>query len=411
MNPHHLCVVTETYFPEVNGVAISLQRLLQSLNPNVFRVSMVRTRPKPKKSGASAQAKTDVPLASSNASSQVGELKAGELQVRGIRVPQYPDVQLGLPAGSALQRAWENDRPALVYVATEGPLGASAVAMARKMNIPVISAFHTNFHRYSGYYGVGWIQSLVMAWMRRFHNRTALTLVPSRTLVQELTSAGLQRVEWLPHGVDCEHFHPARRSVRLREAWGIQGREVVALMVGRLAAEKNLVTALSAVQSARRAGHRIRSVVVGDGPMRAALERQFPEAIFCGEQTGVALAAHYASADVFLMPSQTETFGLVTLEAMASGLPVVAYDLAAAGEFVRPGVDGMLASDLSEQAFNDALCGLLSLEPTFMGLDARAQAEQLSWPSVARQFERRTLALLANQYDCQQVVQPLQNPL
>lgn len=386
MTALHLCLVTETYLPEVNGVANSLQRLLSHLNSDVFRVSIIRTSPK-----------VDYPQA------------ANEIWVRGLSVPQYPDIQLGLPAGQRIRRAWREDPPDIVYVATEGMLGASAVAQARYMAVPVISAFHTNFHRYSGYYGMGWIHTAVMMWMRRFHNRTDATLVPSRAMVKELTAEGIDRVEWLPHGVDCEHFTPNLRSQHLRRAWASHD-EIVLLYVGRLAAEKNLRVALEAAEVARKGGFNIRMVVVGEGPLRQELETLYPHAVFTGVKTGDELARHYASADVFLMPSQTETFGLVTLEAMASGLPVVAYNMAAAGECVRPGVDGYLAANESPEAFYEALQALLMSDSTLMGIDARAQAESLSWHMVARQFERRLFEIVADQDASTDLVQPLQNP-
>lgn len=382
----HLCLVTETYLPEVNGVANSLQRLISHLNPELFRVSIIRTAPKVEY-----------------------EQAPNEIWVRGLSVPQYPDVQLGLPAGQRIRRAWKLDPPDIVYVATEGFLGASAVAQARYFSLPVISAFHTNFHRYSDYYGMGWIHTAVMAWMRRFHNRTDATLVPSRAMVKELSAARIERVEWLSHGVDCQHFCPSLRRQELRRDWGVKD-EIVLLYVGRLAAEKNLQVALEAAEVAMKHGHRVRTVVVGDGPLRAELQAHYPHMLFTGVKTGSELASHYASADVFLMPSQTETFGLVTLEAMASGLPVVAYNMAAAGECVRVGVDGYLAQDETPSAFSAALLQMLNFDPTLMGIDARSQAESYSWQMVARQFERRLLELLADKQEARNMVQPLQTP-
>jgi len=387
MSLRHICVVTETYLPEVNGVANSLQRLITHLNPELYRVSIVRPAPR---------VTMDVP--------------DNEVWVRGVSIPQYPDLQLGLPARRILKKHWNQEQPDLIYVATEGLLGASAVALAREQGLPVVSAFHTNFHRYSGYYGLGVMRRMIMAWMRRFHNRTDATIVPSRAMVSELIEEGIKRVEWLPHGVDCERFNPSHRSISLRQDWGVEAGEQVALCVGRIAAEKNLIVALRAVRQMRLDGHRIRPVIVGDGPMLQSLTEEFPEAVFTGVKTGKALSACFASADLFLMPSKTETFGLVTLEAMASGLPVVAYDLAAAREFVRTGVDGALATDESAEAFTEALSVALRGDATLMGLDARSQAEQLSWHMVARQFERRIESLLVSARDQPGMVQPLQTP-
>ena len=270
------------------------------------------------------------------------EVPDNEVWVKGISIPQYPDLQLGLPSKTALRSHWKANPPDLVYVATEGLLGASAVAMAREHNLPVISAFHTNFHRYSGYYGLGVMRRMIMAWMRRFHNRTHVTLVPSRSMVNELTSEGMERVEWLPHGVDCRRFNPVHRSATLREEWGVEAREQVALCVGRVAVEKNLIVALNAVRQMRLEGRQVRPVIVGDGPLRETLSEEFPEAVFTGVKTGQALSECFASADLFLMPSQTETFGLVTLEAMASGSVLIVDNRGGWRRMVRHGVTGWL---------------------------------------------------------------------
>ena len=371
MTTYHLCIVTETFSPDVNGVAISLQQLIRHLNPTLFRVSVVRPAPQ-----------------------QAYQPAMPEIWTRGVRVPLYPDVQLGLPATRTLRSAWRDDWPDVVYIATEGPLGASAAALARHVDIPVISAFHTNFHRYSGYYGFGWVQGLIMKWLRRFHNRTDRTLVPSEDLKNDLTLDGFERVHWLSHGVDCEVFSPAFRSQSLRDAWGVAPDETVLLFVGRMAPEKNLALAIRAVESAQADGHAVRLVAVGDGPLRKRLQQEHPNVIFTGICTGETLSACFASADVFLMPSQTETFGLVTLEAMASGLPVVAFNLAAAGQFVEPQA-GILAQDLSEESFILALGQLLNNAMiSDAGQRAREIAEASSWSAVTRQFEGHCVDLI-----------------
>lgn len=364
MSKYHLCIVSETFSPDVNGVAISLQRLISHLNPALFRVSVIRPAPR-----------------------ESHQPSVTELWTRGVRVPQYPDVQLGLPSTRKIRSAWRSDWPDVVYVATEGPLGASASAIARNAGIPVISAFHTNFHRYSGYYGLGWVQGLIMMWLRRFHNRTCMTLVPSVDLKEDLDGLGFERVHWLPHGVDCDAFSPEFRSQSLRASWGVGPEEMALLFVGRMAPEKNLSLAIRAAESVRDQGHAVRLVAVGDGPLREEMQQAHPEVIFTGIRTGEDLSACFASADVFLMPSQTETFGLVTLEAMASGLPVVAFNLAAAGQFVSEGA-GVLASDLSEDSFITSLGQMLNsaMMPT-AGQRAREIAEASSWEAVTRQFE------------------------
>lgn len=374
MTPIRLAVVTETFLPDVNGVATSLQQLLLSLSAGRFQVQLIRTRPAQSWQGA-----------------------FDEVWCAGFRLPLYPDVCIGLPARRRIRKAWKTFRPDIVYIATEGPLGYSALQEAQRLGIPVISAFHTNFHRYSGYYGMGWIQTIVLNWLRRFHNRTACTLVPSEDVAVSLQQDGFERVLVLPHGVDSVRFHPRCRSEALRRQWQADDDTPVLLFVGRLAAEKNIPLAIRTWQELRRDTPSLRLVLVGDGPLRAGLERDHPDVILAGIRTGADLAAHFASADAFLFPSQTETFGLVTLEAMASGLPVVAFNMAAAQRFVSPGQAGELAEPGDDDGLIDAARRLLQRSLPQAGGLARLQAEQADWRSVARRFEGLCDALLQPQ--------------
>jgi glycosyltransferase involved in cell wall biosynthesis len=203
-----------------------------------------------------------------------------------------------------------------------------------------VSTFHTNFHSYSRHYGIGWLQGSIERYLRWFHNRTAATLVPTPELAGQLASRGFRNVGVLSRGVDTALFHPGRRSPALRESWGATAHDPVAIVVGRLAPEKNLELALQAFAAIRRHHPNARMVFVGDGPLRDTLARQHHECHFAGTQLGEALATHYASADLFLFPSLTETFGNVVSEALASGLPVVAFDYAAASSLITNGHNG-----------------------------------------------------------------------
>lgn len=319
-----VALVTETYPPEVNGVAGTVSKVVDGLRLSGHQLQLVRPR---QGTGPTAQ---DVP-------------GADEVLMRGLSIPRYPQLKMGLPARRALLRLWTAQRPDVVHIVTEGPLGWTALQAARQLRLPVVSDFRTNFHAYSAHYGVGWLRTPVMAYLRKFHNRTLSTMVPTESLRSELASAGFQRLRVVARGVDTQRFTPSRRSIALRAGWGAGPETLVVLCVGRLAAEKNLGTLLDAVQAMRLLEPRLRLVLVGDGPERARLQERCPDAVFSGVRHGDDLAAHYASADVFLFPSKTETFGNVVPEAMASGLPVVAYDHAAAGQLIRHGVNGLLA--------------------------------------------------------------------
>ncbi|ASP40741.1 hypothetical protein CHH28_19610 [Bacterioplanes sanyensis] len=360
MSALRLAVVTETYLPDVNGVAHSLHQLLSALDSD--RVEVRLYRPKPRQSWVPS---------------------LPEHWCRGIRIPMYPDLQLGVPRCGWLKQCWQKWRPDVVYIATEGPLGYSALRLAKRLSLPVISAFHTNFHRYSDFYGLSWIHPLTLTWLRRFHNQTLATLVPSHDTAHSLHRAGIHGLQVLPHGVDCQRFHPAHRCGSLRQQ--LDGE--VMLYVGRIAAEKNIPVALNAFRALQQRRPQLRLVMVGDGPLREQLQQCNPDVLFTGVLKGEELARYYASADVFVFPSQTETFGLVTLEAMASGLPVVAYASAAAQQFVVSGESGELSADASADGFGAACERMLNQDLSKAGQAARAMAEQLSWVHIAQQFE------------------------
>jgi glycosyltransferase involved in cell wall biosynthesis len=293
-----------------------------------------------------------------------------------------------------MQRQWALVRPDLVHIATEGPLGWSALQTARRLGLPVCSDFRTNFHAYSGHYGIGWLERPIAAYLRWFHNRCATTMVPTERLRQELAQRGFQRLVVVPRGVDTLRFDPARRCEALRREWGANASDPVVLCVGRLAPEKNLQLLVRAFCAMRQRRPGMRLVLVGDGPARASLQRAVPDAVFAGTLAREALARHYASADVFVFPSMTETYGNVTAEALASGLPVVAYDHAAAAVLVQDGDNGYLAPLGDEVAFVQQALRIVA-EPSSharMAPRARASACRCSWGQVIDQIEAVFLA-------------------
>jgi glycosyltransferase involved in cell wall biosynthesis len=296
---------------------------------------------------------------------------------------------MGLPAAAWLRAVWTRHRPEAVYVATEGPLGHSAVRVARRLGIRVLSGFHTNFHGYMRHYRMAWLGRVALGYLRHFHNRTDGTLVATADLRDRLRVLGFANLDVLDHGIDTDLFTPERRSAALRTAWDARPGDLVVLHVGRLAPEKNLGLALEAYRAMARTGRGRRCVMVGDGPLRAALARANPDVIFTGVLTGEALATHYASADVFVFPSETETFGNVTLEALASGLALVAYDHAAASVHVHDGVSGVLVPYGDAGAFVAAAAALARSGdrlPAMRG-HARAATIPLDWSRVVERFE------------------------
>lgn len=366
----HITLISETFPPEINGVANTLGRLSEGLRQRGHRVELVRPR------------QSDDPP---------GQANADQLLCRGWPLPGYPGLQWGQVSMHKLLRRWRRDRPDVLYIATEGPLGLSALRAARRLGITVVSGFHTNFQQYSSQYGLGLLARMLTHYLRWFHQRTHSTLVPSPSQRLALERRGFERLALLSRGVDSCLFNPSRRNAALRERWGLGHDDIALLHVGRLAAEKNLGMLGRTLQELQRRypKRRIRLVVVGDGPQRAALQTQLPDAIFCGPQRGEPLAEHYACGDIFLFPSLTETFGNVVLEALASGLGVVAYDEAAAAQHIRHGHNGALAMPGNAAAFIDAACWLLEDDETLrrVRLNARQHASRQGWPAIVEQFE------------------------
>ena len=369
-HPLRIAFVTETYPPEVNGVSMTVARVVEGMRERGHRVQLVRLR----QSTADAPAHTDA---------------YDEVLMRGLPIPRYPDLKMGLPQTGALFDLWSAQRPDLVHIATEGPLGWSALRAARRLGVPVSSDFRTNFHAYAQHYGISLLKRPVLAYLRHFHSRTACTMVPTESLRRELAVQGFRDLSVVARGVDTVRFHPAKRSTELRRQWGANDDDTVALCVGRLAPEKNLNALVSAYQAMHRIQPRTRLVIVGDGPARHALQAACPQAILAGSRTGEDLPMHYASADAFLFPSLTETFGNVTPEAMASGLPVLAYDYAAAAQLIEPGNNGLLATYGAAPDFI-SLAERLVADPQHarrMGGAARQTAERLGWDTVIGQVE------------------------
>ena len=370
----HIALITETFPPEINGVANTLSHLSDGLRARNHLVEMVR----PRQTEDANQRSTPTLML-----------------CRGWPLPGYPGLQWGMTSTHRLTRRWQQQRPDVVYIATEGPLGLCALRVARRLGIAVVSGFHTNFQQYFNQYGLTFFSRALTRYLRWFHNRSSLTLVPSSSQRLELTRRHFERLELLARGVDSQLFSPSRRQMSLRQSWGLRENDIALLHVGRLAPEKNLGAlkrCLDALQ-ARYPARRFKLIVVGDGQKRAALEASLPEAVFCGVQCAEALANHYASADVFLFPSLSETFGNVVLEAQASGLGVVAYDEAAAGQHIRHGYNGVLAMPGDEYAWLEAACWLLEDPETLrtIRLNARRHASRQSWQGIIEQFEGHLL--------------------
>ena len=315
-----LTLVTETYFPQVNGVSRTLGQLLRHLNQAGDTVQLIHP--------------------------DYGEEASDEhsRQVRSIALPFYKELHLPLPPFGEVKRAIDAFRPDLVHIATEATMSLSVLRHVRRRGLPVVSSFHTNFDQYSDHYRVGWAKGIIWRYLRWFHNQTRETYVPSRTTIAALEDARVRAIGALAQRCRWALFRPDRRGrATVREALGFAPEEVVIGYVSRIAVEKNVIYLAEVLARVAEARPAVGFLFVGDGPARGEVERRMgPRARFAGYRSGEDLADHYAAADLFAFASQTETFGNVILEAMASGLPVVALRAGGVADIVQPSITGFL---------------------------------------------------------------------
>ncbi len=374
-----IALVSEVFLPAVDGVVTRLRRTLEELPGSGDEVLMIAPAGGP-------DSYAGVPV----------------LGVRGLRVPLYPDgdgyppKRVALP-GPALSRALRAYRPDVIHAIQPVLLGVGAVAFARRNRIPLVASYHAHLPSYAKLYRLGWLESAGWHYLRGLHNCAQVNLATSQATLDELRVHRVQRLALWPYGVDLERFHPGQADAgwRARLSGGRPDR-LVLLYVGRLAKEKTVERLLEAV--AGRSD--VSLAIVGDGPLRAEMERRFAgtATTFLGFLGGDDLVRAYASADVFVLPSETETLGMVTLEAHASGLPVIAAESPAARELVRHGVDG-LRYDPRDPGALAAAVGRLAADPSLrqaMAAQARPAVSGATWGTATqtlRQHYARACAL------------------
>ncbi len=374
MQPLRILLVTETYPPEINGVAMTTQRLVEGLRERGHWVGLVRPR------------------------QRLEPIAADTFLVAGLPIPNYPGLRLGMPAYRRLGRIMDRQRPDVVHVVTEGPLGWAAVYAARARKLPLTSGYHTHFAQYSGHYGIGWLMPWVTGWLDALHRRCQATLVPTRDLAEQLAGRGVPNVHVVERGVDTQLFHPGRHDAELRELWGLEETDLACLFVGRLAPEKNLELVVRAFDAIAARHPRARMVWVGNGPALADLRAAHPDHVFAGARIGEDLAAHYASADLFLFGSLTETWGNVLTEALASGLGVVTYRRAAGEVLIRGWENGIAVDPGDADAFVKAaltLAGDAALR-RHLGEQAGKDMRQHAWENILSSFESVLRETLSN---------------
>lgn len=363
-----IALVTDTYTPQVNGVTTIVRRIVEVLG---------RAR------------QNVVVVAPEYPGSQPGAADP-ELRVPSVAFPPYPAIRLSLPQPRRVAHFLDDFRPDLVHVMTEGPLGLVGRHCALRRGVPLATSYHTDFPQYSRYYGIGALEPLVWRWLLWFHGSAVFTHTPGEAVRAELARRGLTRVRVWGHAVDTTFFDHRKRDVRFRRRLGVGDAATLVLHVGRLAVEKNLEVLIEAWTLARaQLGDAAVFLFAGDGPLARRCAAAMPWAIHMGVLPPAVLAVLYASADLCVLPSRTETCGLVALEAMASGLPVIAADAGGLRETVTTGSNGFLIPPDDARGFASAVARLV--------LDRRLHqrmSEQARLSAVMRDIEEEDQQLL-----------------
>jgi phosphatidylinositol alpha 1,6-mannosyltransferase len=371
-----LVFFTESLFPLVDGVSHTLAHLFQTLEREgvEFRIY--------------------APFLPPHEISWSGRVR----RVRSFSFPLYRDYRVSVPGGRKLAAELDAYRPDLVHVVSPTPMAVWAQHYARSRSIPVTATFHTHFVSYFPYYGARGLEPLGWRMIRWFYNRCHATWAPSSSIVEELKEHGVERVRLWSRGVDSVKFAPSWRSAEIRRLVGAGPDAPMLLLVSRLVKEKDLADLVGMDAELRRRGRSYRLALVGDGPMRRKLERKLPHAFFAGSQRGERLSQWYASGDIFVFPSTTETFANVVQEAMASGLPAVVVDRGGPQGVIEPGRSGLVARAKDPVHLADQVEYLLESPErrAAMGRAARQRAAGRSWDAV-------NAGLLA---DLRQVVRP-----
>lgn len=309
-------------------------------------------------------------------------------KVPSVVFPLYKDYRYAVPGRKSLEKKLREFGPDLMHIHSPCPLGQAAVRYGQRNGIPVVATYHTHFPSYAKYYKIRALEMCSWNYLRKLYNDCARVYVPSEPIRDELRSHGFVTTELLPHGVDTGEFNPSYRSEEWRSANGLTGKTVL-LFVGRLVWEKDLRVLATAYQTLTAKRTDIVFVLAGDGPIRDELARMMPGALFLGQQSGKALSRVYASSDIFVFPSTTETFGNVTIEAMASGLPPVCAREGGAGGLITRGVTGLLAEPRDAEDFTRHIEFMLDF-PTERRNIAEAAlrfAREQSWDNIfARLF-------------------------
>lgn len=372
-----IALFTETFLPKIDGIVTRLKYTIDYLQRSGHQVFVFAP------------------------DRGIKEYKGSEvIGVPGFSFPLYPELKLAIPR-PMIGKALESIKPDLIHVVNPAVLGLGGIQSSKKFNIPLMASYHTHLPQYLQHYKIGFLKGLLWKILRGIHNQAKMNLCTSSAMQEELQDNGIQNVKIWQRGVDTELFHPSRQDHTIREYLSQNHPEQPLLLyVGRLGAEKrieNIKPILESLPDSRLA-------IIGDGPQRAELERYFEgtNTFFAGYMTGEQLAAAYASADAFIFPSTTETLGLVLLEAMAAGCPVVAACSGGIPDIVTDGVNGYLFDP--ENGIESSIAATQRLLQNMnireqIHANARTEAERWAWEAATQQLESfyKTILTESNQ--------------
>ncbi|PMB52633.1 glycosyl transferase [Fischerella thermalis CCMEE 5201] len=360
-----IALFTETFLPKVDGIVTRLRHTIEHLQRSGDEVLVICP------------------------DGGITEYKGAKIYgVSGFPLPLYPELKMALPR-PAIGHILEQFQPDIIHVVNPAVLGLAGIFYSKVLDIPLVASYHTHLPQYLQHYGLGMLEGLLWELLKAGHNQAALNLCTSTAMMEELTAHGIERVNLWQRGVDTETFHPSLVSEEMRSRLSQNHPDSPLLLyVGRLSAEKEIERIkpiLEAIPAARLA-------LVGDGPHRQALEKHFANTNthFVGYLVGKELASAFASADAFIFPSRTETLGLVLLEAMAAGCPVVAARSGGIPDIVTDGVNGYLfAPDAGDEGAIAATLRLLEMkqERESIRQNARREAERWGWAAATRQLQ------------------------
>ncbi len=358
-----VAIFTGNYNYIKDGVAITLNRLVDFLQRRGVPVLIF------------------APTIETPAFESVGEV----VSVPSIPIPSRSEYRISLGLSKTARRRLEAFKPTLIHIAVPDILGYQALKLAGRWKLPVVASYHTRYDTYLKFYGLGGFERLGRRYLRSFYNKCLMVYPPSESMAQIIRDEGLsQNVRVWSRGVDSDLFSPARRSLDWRHSLGVGDDEVLVTFVGRLVKEKNTDLVVRIFKRLRERGIAFRAMFVGNGPEEEAIKAALPDALFAGFLVGEALSRAYASADIFLFPSESETFGNVTLEAMASGLPTVCADASGSRSLVVDGETGYLVPASDEAGFTERLSRLIADADlrARMGKAARQRAQKFSWDDI-----------------------------